>query len=250
MSMRISVLALTFLGFLPASAQQVELQLEDTLTVRDAEIRYALDLDLSAMSSTRVDVQAVLDLRDLQERLPSLMADATLVDGCANELVVRDVALTARDSIAGLSGSIRARVYRCERESESAFRRGDLLAETTLRFTAEATTDIQENCAVFRVAHLDMRRPTNTEAGDSENLEAARALVLEAANLILADTPLCLDLPPELASLDPRFSSAGPQVIGDGGFGIALSGSIDVSARTILDILRVLQSEGAVPGPP
>jgi hypothetical protein len=248
--MRIFLLALTCLGVLPASGQQVELQLEDTLTVRNAEIRYALDLDLSAMSATRVNVQAVLDLRDLQERFPSLMADTTLLDGCANQLTVRDAALTARDSVAGLSGSILARVYRCERQSESAFRRGELVVETTLRFVAEATTDIRDNCAVFHVGHLDMRRATALEAGESENLEAARALVLEAANLILADTPLCLDLPPELASLDPRFSSAGPQVIGDGGFGIALRGSIDVSARTILDILRVLQSEGAVPGPP
>jgi hypothetical protein len=84
----------------------------------------------------------------------------------------------------------------------------------------------------------------------TEDLQAVRVILLEVAGRFLEERPLCPELPPELASLDPVYESGGPREIEDGGLGLYLSGSIDVSTTTILDILRVLQSEGIIPGPP
>lgn len=233
-------------------AQQVDFNLDETLTMRDTEIAFQLDLGLSAVSPTRVRVDALLDLRDLQQRLPELLAGEPVSDGCGNSTVLEEFALMARDSIVGVSGTLQSRFYECSRTSETGFQRGELKTELGLGFTGEATTDIAENCVVFSLGELDVRPLKDIAEGteDSENLAAARTLLLEAVNLILADSPLCLELPPELASLDPHFDSAGPREIGEGGFGVELRGSVDVSTQTILAILRVLQSEGAIPGPP
>ncbi|SDM08490.1 hypothetical protein [Aliiruegeria lutimaris] len=235
-----------------AIAQQIDFELDETLTMLDTEVAFRLELGLSAVAPTRVHVNALLDLRDIQQRMPELLAGRPVSDGCGNNTVLGEVSVTARDSVIGVSGTLQSRFYQCNRTSETGFQRGELRSKLGLGFTGEATTKIEENCIVFRLEGLDVRPLEAIEAGteDSENITAARLLLREAFNLVLAESPFCLELPPELSMLDPVFQTAGPREIGKGGIGVALEGSVDVSTHTILAILGVLQSEGVLPGPP
>ncbi|SFC62133.1 hypothetical protein [Tropicimonas isoalkanivorans] len=250
---RTRLLALPLLALASAAgAQQVDLSLDDTLTLGETEVAYRLDLGLSAVAPTRVRVDALLDLRDFQERLPELLAGEPVSDGCGNTTVLEEITVTARDSVVGVSGTLNTRFFHCGRTSDTGFERGELKSELDLGFTGEVTTRIADDCIVFNIVEMDLRPLKHITEGteDSENLAAARTLLREAVNLVLADRPLCFDLPPELAPLAPSYDTVGPREIGDGGLGISVSGSVDVSTRTILSILSVLQREGAIPGPP
>ena len=77
-----------------------------------------------------------------------------------------------------------------------------------------------------------------------------KSFLLTAVDLVLSETPLCPELPDELASLDPSYDEGGPREIEDGGLGVLFSGSLDVSPATIIDVLLVLQREGVIPPPP
>ena len=81
-------------------------------------------------------------------------------------------------------------------------------------------------------------------------MEAARTLLLDAVRLYLEETAVCPEMPPEVAVLDPEFGTGGPTEIGEGGIGVALAGSVDVSPRAIIDLLRLIQERGALPPTP
>ncbi|MEY8839683.1 hypothetical protein AB9K41_11710, partial [Cribrihabitans sp. XS_ASV171] len=77
-----------------------------------------------------------------------------------------------------------------------------------------------------------------------------RNLLLSLAEAVLARNPICPRLPAAIASLDPDFTDGGTVEIGDGGAGVALTGSVDVSTATIIDMLNSLQARGTLPPRP
>ena len=52
----------------------------------------------------------------------------------------------------------------------------------------------------------------------------------------------------EFASLQPTLKSGGTREIGDGGIGVTLTGSVDASADTMMDLLSLMQDRGIVGG--
>jgi hypothetical protein len=76
--------------------------------------------------------------------------------------------------------------------------------------------------------------------------DKAEGLIVERAEAALAKHPVCPELPPEIASLDPRYIAGGVREVGEGGVGAALSGSVDTSAATLLDLVRVMKTRGVL----
>jgi hypothetical protein len=235
-----------------ASAQQVEFDLEETLTVGETEVvSYRLDFVMSAVARTRIGVEALLDLREIQRRLPSIVSGEPVSDDCGSRTDLIDLAVEAEGDVVSVSGLIETQLFECERTSETGFQRGAPTDMLQLGLSASASAHLREKCITFELVDLAVNPLQQVEdRALTEDFQAVRVILLEVAGRFLEERPFCPELPPELASLDPVYESGGPREIEDGGLGLYVSGSIDVSTTTILDILRVLQSEGIIPGPP
>ncbi|MEM0946213.1 MAG: hypothetical protein AAGK37_02315 [Pseudomonadota bacterium] len=234
-----------------AQAKDVRFEFNDTLQVQDTEISYGADLTLRAVGPTRVEVEALLDLQDLQRRIEADMSGVQLIDVCGNRTDVTSISLDAEDQTVGLSGALTSQVFECERTGATGWQRGEAIRLLSLRFSAQATAQVDEDCITFELLDLTLVPAGRADVPKEDpDLQAARVLLLEAVNVLLRRRPLCPELPPELAVLDAQLETGGPQEIGDGGLGIYTRGSVDVSPTTIIGILGVLQNEGAIPGPP
>ncbi len=84
----------------------------------------------------------------------------------------------------------------------------------------------------------------------SNELFHGRTQQPKTAGMIMKRHPICVQMPPELASLEPSYDTGGTRELGDGGLGVYLQGSVDVSTDTLVDIMQVLQNKGILPPPP
>jgi hypothetical protein len=247
------LIAAAALALAPAvSAQQVELKIDETLTVKGNEIRYGLDLGLKAVAPTRIGVAAMLDLTDLQHQLPELLAGLTLVDNCGSRIALQRIEADGREATVIVAARLDVEVFICERTAPDAWQRGALKSADEVEVRAELSAELRESCVVFRLYDVtpSLSGTLPEVQTGSEQRQAARALLVEAADLLLEDSPICPELPPELEMLDPVYESGAPSEIEEGGLGISLRGSIDVSTATILEVLRVLQARGVLPPQP
>ncbi|MCG7522091.1 hypothetical protein [Ruegeria sp. Ofav3-42] len=105
----------------------------------------------------------------------------------------------------------------------------------------KAGADAKGNCILLRLegVELDLQEFAGTVSDWIGITDKARALILEKGGEVLAENPIC----PELAGLDPNFSSGGIREIGEGGIGAALSGSVDTSSTTLLELVALLQDK-------
>ncbi len=238
-------------GMTAASATEVTFSFEDVLSVREREVPYALDIRLAPTGATRVEVDALMDLRELQQRVEDDIAGRELIDVCGNRTVLKSVAVETEGQVVGLSGDVESQFYECRRSGDRDWQREGKKQLLSLGFSASATAYIDDNCAIFELVDLTLVPEARAGIEDEDpDLLAARILMLEAVNVLLRRDALCPELPPELVSLDPDYEEGGPREIGDGGLGIQLRGTVDVSTGTIIDLLRVLQADGLLPGPP
>lgn len=235
-----------------AVAQQVEFDLEDVLTVGETEVAYGLDLVMTAASPTRIDLEALLDMRDFQKRLPGLLAEFRISDDCGSRTDLTEISVEAEGDIVAVTGLIDRRSFECNRINETDFRRGAATDRLEVAVAVAASAGLSGKCLTFELVDLSVDFADSGEDQDfpSEDLEALRLILLQVAGRFLGESPLCPELPPEIASLDPVFESGGPREIENGGLGLYIDGSVDVSTTTMLDLLRVLQEEEVIPGPP
>lgn len=227
-------------------------RIDGTIDIRRADVAYGLDVGLSAAGPTRIEVETLLDLRDLQSRLPDLLAGEVLLDICGGQIDLRRLEAEANGQRVDVRGRVGVETFDCARTGPGSWERGALKDAEEIGLRAELSAEVAEGCVVFRL--LDLSRDpqgafARLETG-SGRAEAARALLVEAAGLLLEGAPLCPDLPPELAVLDPLFDRIAPEEIGAGGVGIGIDGSIDVSPDAVIALLRLLQARGAVAPPP
>ncbi|WP_170362289.1 hypothetical protein [Ruegeria arenilitoris] len=234
------------------SAQQVDFVVDATLPVRDTELPYTLDLNLAAVAPTRIGVGALLDLREIQKTVPERLADNAIVDNCGLQARLDDLSFGAQGDAIDLDGDVTITIFECSRTSERNFQRGEQKKAILANMSTEATVELRDNCAYFKLIDLTLTAPEEQREQllDDDTLDSVKELMLAAVDLVLNDTPLCPKLPAELASLDPVYDNGGPKEIGEGGLGVFLEGSVDVSPSTILDILTVLQRQELIPGPP
>ncbi|WP_170774653.1 hypothetical protein [Ruegeria lacuscaerulensis] len=248
----IPVLMAAVVGARAPYAQQVDFIIDATLPVRDTDLPYKLNLTLTAVDTTRIGVGALLDLRGAQKIVPERLADNAIVDNCGLQVRLDDISFGAKDDAIDLDGEVTVTLFECSRTSERDFQRGQEKNSILANMSTEATVELRDNCAYIKLIDLTLTAPEaqREQILEDDTLESVKELMLAAVDLVLNETPLCPELPAELASLDPVYESGGPREIGDGGLGILLDGSVDVSPSTILDVLTVLQQQELIPGRP
>jgi len=235
-----------------ALAQQVEFDLKDVVTMGETEVGDGLNLIMTATSPTRIALEALLDLRGFQKRLPGLLAEARISDDCGSRTDLTEISVEAEGDVLAVTGLIARQSFECNRINETDFRRGAALDRLEVAVGAAASAGLSGKCLTFELVDLSVEFANSAEDLDfpSEDLDALRMILLQVAGRFLRDRPFCPELPPEIASLDPVFEAGGPREIENGGLGLYINGSIDVSTSTMLDLLRVLQEEEVIPGPP
>ena len=224
---------------LSASANPVEFKLAAKLPIGEDEITYAVDLSLTAMGPNRIRANVLFDLRNLQNRLPVIATAEPIFELCGFHTILTELALNTEGDVVSVAGKARSEFFKCTRLSEIDFQRGELEESFDLGLSGAYSVSLSGKCAVFRVVDLEVVSLEEAENSRqrSYKLQSAKTLLLESIRLVLEENPFCPTLPPELASLDPIYESVSPQEIGDGGLGIAMTGSVDVSPSTILDIV-------------
>jgi len=242
----------TVLGVRSPDAQQVDFVIDATLPVRETELPYTLDVNLTAAAPTRIRVGALLDLREIQRIVPARLADNAIVDNCGLQVRLDGLNFNAQGDAIGLDGDVTITSFECSRTSERDFQRGAEKRAILANMSTEATVELRDNCAYFKLIDLTLTAPDTEREQllEDDTLESVKELMLAAVDLVLNETPLCPELPAELASLDPAYENGGPREIGEGGLGVLLEGSVDVSPSTILEILTVLQQQELIPGRP
>lgn len=254
MNLWVFVISLTIccLAARTSGAQQVDFIFDEILEAGDLELPYKLNLGLSATAPTRVGVNALLDLREVQKIIPERLADNALVDSCGMQVTLNDLSILADEDTIALDSLLGITRFDCGRISRQDFRRGDELGSFSAQLSTVVSVELRDNCAYLKLPDLTLSGPESTKDRllQENTLSEVKNLLLAAIDLVLSETPLCPELPAELASLDPIYEKGGPLEIGDGGLGVLLSGSIDVAPSTIIDMLLVLQREKVIPAPP
>ncbi|AXI47842.1 hypothetical protein C1J03_18605 [Sulfitobacter sp. SK012] len=234
------------------AGRRVDFRIDETLAAPNGQVAYGLDLRLATVAPTRIGVKTVLDLRDLQHQLPDLFSDIVLLDTCGSRITLQRLEAEAREKAVIARGRLDVRGFACERTGPSSWERGEPQTSEEVDVRAEMSIRLVEGCAVFSLLDLSRDPPLpfgQVETG-SGRIQAARALLLDAVGFMLEGAPLCPEVPPELTMLDPQFERGEPQELDQGGIGVAVEGSIDVSTRTILEFLQLLQHRGALPPRP
>lgn len=233
----------------PAIAREVKLDFLQTLETPEAEVPYRLSMTLRDLAPTRIGVDALLDLRDVQAALSDRLSDSELAQTCNAQATLDTLKAVANGDDVAVRGEFTMETFKCDRKSGQPPKRLDRIAGNTVTFSAAAAARVTDQCVYFELSGLELSlsNPLPTTEAQEAFLKDARAIFLKVTNALLKRTPICPQLPDELASIDPRYSSGGTVEIGDHGVGVALVGSFDVSPETILDILRVLQEAGKLP---
>ncbi len=236
----------------PAGAQQVDFVIDEFVEAGDVDLPYTLNLTLSVAAPTRVGVNALLDLRKVQEILPERLQDNAVVDSCGSLVTLDDLSIVANEDAIAIDSVLGITRFDCGRISKRDFRRGDQLGTFSAMLSTVVSVEVRDNCAYLKVPDLNLSSPQSTRENllQDSTLSEIKSFLLAAIDLVLVETPLCPELPEELASLDPNYTKGGPSEIGEGGLGILLNGSVDVSPSTIIDILLVLQQENVIPAAP
>ncbi len=233
-------------------AQQIEFDINDTVEIEGLEVAYSVDLGLRALSLTRLEIDAMLDLRDLQQKLPELLSGEQILALCGNDTISEEISVTARDEDISLEGKVASTFFRCERVDDTTWKRREEKDTYDFDVAIDVSAELRNNCVYLRLtdATVEAEGELAETLEAAQNLSRVRTLLVEAIGLILDDAPFCPDLPPEILALDPVYETAGPKEIPDGGLGIALRGSVDTSTSTVIGILEGLQREGALPARP
>jgi hypothetical protein len=232
-----------------AQADQVSYRLTETIQVQDTQLPYTVDLDLSDETPSRLGFDVVLDLRQLQQGARSAFPQEPFIDTCNARLSNPKLLVSANGDSLSVEGQFHAEFYACDRDKLRPIDRGEQVFSEVISLTAAASLNVRGQCLYFGVEDLALalKDPVDGVADQRDFMTKAQDLFIETSDAFLEQHPICLTLPPELASLTPQNFTGGTREMGDGGVGAQLKGSVDVSAATILDVLNALQAKGVIP---
>ncbi|MGI9368706.1 MAG: hypothetical protein ACR2O2_07680 [Ruegeria sp.] len=235
-----------------AADEPVHLEFERDMTLRESDVPYRLDVSLTEIAPTRIGIDALLDLTDVQAALPDLLSGASFSEACNAEIGLQDVKASASGQTISAEGRFELQTYRCSRKLREPPKREDLVTSKAVTFSAAVSVLVKDQCVFFELNAVDVLLADQPALDDDQEqiLQDARAIFLKASEAVLKRTPICPEMPPELASIDPKYEAGGTTEIGTGGIGVGLKGSVDISTETIIDVLQVLQDKGFLPGKP
>ncbi len=241
-----------FLLASPAVAQSVDLRVGTSQEINNAEVAFNLDVTLTAVDETRLEVDALLDLQEFQENLRAMTSGLFVLDNCGLQVELQDLQATTRGSDLTVDSAAIIRTFKCERTGDAQFTRGEVTRELPSTLTSTVGVSVQNNCAAFELSNLSLETDENfaSQFANEQTLEEVNDLVVGAIDLVVQQNPICPTLPEELSALAPTYDAGGVTEIGDGGVGVALEGTVDVSVSSILDLLSYLQAQDVLPPPP
>lgn len=230
-------------------ADEVAFKIRQSLSVRGASLPLTFYLRLTDQAQNRLGVDAFVDLRAFQVNAPGLFS-GVLDETCKRFFAVAISGAEAKGDTVTVRGQFQAKFFACDTRDPKVHYRGVLLLGQNVNFSASARATARGNCVRFQLVDVALD-PLGFLGGVSDLVgltEGAAELILEKGNAVLADHPVCPELPPSIASLDPDFTAGGVREIGAGGIGAALQGSVDTSAATLLDLVAALDRKGLLEG--
>lgn len=213
-----------------------------TIPSDGADLPVVLYAGMSPESDTNIKIRSFLDLRLIQTKLPDLLS-GVVEDGCKRELTVDFTAADAQGEDLRAWGTLDAKFFRCAGEDDDRDARGGQYLSAKIDAFAVASVELVDECAVIRLRDIQLN-PKGFLGGIASFLgltALAQSSVLEKGSAFLEQNPVCPELPKELESMVTRYDSGGPREIGDGGIGSELSGSVDVSAATLIGLLTLVK---------
>ncbi len=222
----------------------------DGIEARGKTVPFTLNAGLRSVTPTRLGFRGLLDLREFQAQAPQLLS-GPLEEGCALNVVANLDETGATGDLIGLVGTVDVELYRCRGEKTQGVEgRGARLISTTIGVAAAARANVRGQCVRFDLADVVLQ-PTGF-LGGLVNLfgltERVEEVILSKAEEFADQNVICPKMPPELSSLAPVLESGGTREIGQGGIGVALSGSIDTSADKLMELLALMQARDIVGG--
>ena len=140
-----------------AVAQQVEFDLDDVLTVGETQVAYGTRSHNDRSDSpTRIGLEALLDLRDFQKRLPDLLAEASISDDCGSRTDLTEIVVEAERDVVAVTGLIDRQSFECNRINETDFRRGAETGRLEVAFGAAASASLSGRCLTFELVDLSV----------------------------------------------------------------------------------------------
>ncbi len=228
-----------------AAADDVAFKKQQPFSARGAQLPLILYLRLTDESQNRLGVDAFVDLRSVQRNVAGLLS-GVLEETCRLQIALAMSDANATGNAVTVRGQVQAKLFACNTKDPKTHYRGVLLLGQNVNFTATAKAMARGKCIRFQLVDVALD-PLGFLGGLADLFgltEKATDLILEKGGEVLADHPVCPELPPSIASLDPRFYAGGVREIDDGGLGVALQGSVDTSAATLLDLIRGLDQKG------
>lgn len=219
-------------------AGEVVVGIPDAARAAEWDFAVPLWIGLSPETQTRLEANAFADLRIVQLALPELLSGSH-EPSCSVGLDIDFHGAEAQAQNVVASATADVRLYRCRHRDTDAEIRGGRILTQPVRVAATLEADLEAGCVVFRVTNLEVA-PTGIVGGLATLLGVtgrARTTILEQTSDILAENPICPVLPPVLSPLDLRFASAHFTEIAMGGIGASLTGSVDLSADTVVDLV-------------
>ncbi|WP_146346269.1 hypothetical protein [Falsiphaeobacter marinintestinus] len=234
------------------AAEVVDLRFQRSVDIKGADVPYDLRFRLTEVALTRIGVEALLDLQALQTAIVQAYDGDTLIDVCNSKIRLTGVTIKAQDEDVSVEAGMSAEFFDCAREGLRVADRGEQLFAQDVSISATASARIEEQCVQFELddARVKLTGALEPTADQQEYLDQARNVFLAAVHAGLDKHPICIDLPPQLASLRPSYDDGGTRELGQGGVGVYFLGSVEVSTAAILDVLQVLQSNGVLPPRP
>ncbi len=230
----------------PASySGNVAFKIDNELPTAKGPLPLVVYLGVAPENETRLRVNTFVDLRPMQTRLPEIVT-GVVDETCERRIELDLQAISAESDAVRARGVVKATFYDCDDPNTLSQTQGAVLLSQTVDAEAVISGRLVNNCVSFELMELDLR-PRGVLGAITDFLfssEDTRSAVLKKVNAGLASHPVCPELPDELAALSPEFYSVRVQEIGEGGIGARMSGSLDISAPALIELLTAIKNRG------
>lgn len=226
-------------------AGDVAFRIGDELPTANGPLPLVLYLGLTPETDTRLLINGIVDLRPAQAELQRLLS-GIVEEKCERQIKLNFHGAKAETDGVRARGTVQVAFYACDGANTASETRGALRAVHTIDAEAVLTAQLRGQCVQFSLRELDLVPRGVMGAvvrffGSSDHIRAA---VLRKANAVLSNNSICPTLPREVTALSPRFYGGSVREIGEGGIGVQLSGSIDISAPALIDLLIAAKDRG------
>ncbi len=234
----------------PASySGDVVFKLDNEFSTAKGQLPLVLYLGVAAESKTRIQLNAFVDLRQIQSRLPDLVT-GVIDETCDRRIELDLTNIRSEADAVRARGVIQVTFFNCNETQALSGDQGVTRFSQTVDAEAVISGRLEEDCVFFELQELDLQSRGVWSFFTSLvfSSESTRKAVLTKVNSFLSDNPVCPELPAELSALSPRFYSGSMREIGQGGIGAEMSGSIDISAPALIQLLTAIQDRGLLEG--